>query len=196
MNAMAEIQQDDLEQKLKALRKLAVDGGLPVRRKDRDLYAIMAGCLALCEEIIRDSREPELREVFRVSVAGRGLTPDEARKGRRYAYPSSDAFILVCRYALADTETAQIVSKYSQALREAARRQIRAVDLPVWLRENGGILALYRSRPTLGARSGGVRTLELDKTIDFPRDGGAFTLTLRYDGNGFFHVLNQEDHHD
>ena len=108
-----------LADRLKAVRQQALDGGLPVRRKDRDLYSILASCLEVCEEVVRDGLEDELREIFRVSVAG---------------------------------ETAL--------------------------------------GPGLGTRSGGVKNLELDRSVDIPLNGAAFTLTLRFNGAGFFEVLN------
>lgn len=180
-----------LAEKLDAARRQALEGGVPVQRKDRDLYAILAACLAICEEVQRDGMEPQLRELVRVSVAGQGLDVDAARRGRRYAYPSSDAYVLVCRYVLGASETMQLRSKYSHALREAARRQIGSNRLPEWLRENGGVLALYNSRPGVGQRGGGIRVLNLSSPVPDGRDGKPFTLTLRNTGDGFFEVLSE-----
>jgi hypothetical protein len=179
---------NDLERKLDSVRRQAIAGGLPVQRRDRDLYSILSACLEICEEVQRDGLEKQLREYVRVSVAGTGLSVDEARKGRRYAYPSSDAYVLVCRCVLG-SETMQLRSKYAHALREAARRQISWRDLSEWLRNNGGVLALYNSRPGVGKRGGGVRVLHLTTAIDPCKDGKPFTITLRNTGDGFFEVL-------
>lgn len=182
-----------LQTKLEAARKQAIEGGIPVRRKDRDLYATLAACLEICEEVVRDGLEPQLRSIIQVSVAGQGLSVDEARVGKRFTYKASDAYLLVCRYVLSDTETKQLQSKYSQALREAARRQISSAQLPEWLKKNGGVLALYNSRPTAGKRNGGIRVLNLMTPVDPRRDGKAFTLTLRNRGGGFFEVIGEKD---
>ena len=179
-----------LTDRLNALRQQALDNGLPTKRKNRDLYGLLSSCLELCEEVIRDGLEPELRKALTVSTVGQ---TDNANHGKRYVYKSADAFRLVCRFTLQDCETKQLVSRYTSALREAHQRQIKSSELRAWMEQNGGVLALYRSRPTLGSRSGGVRELDLRQSIDFPRDGTPFTLCLRYDGKGFFEVISNKE---
>jgi hypothetical protein len=185
---------DDLQDRLEAARKLADSGGLPVRRKDADLYALLSVCLGICEEVIAANREDELREIFRVSVDkrnpevwGRGREESNNGKGRRFAYPSSDAFILVTRYVLDSEESRANKSRYAQALRVAAERGLRSDSLAAWLSENGGINTLFKSRP-VAASEVVVKTLHLNDQVRMPRVGTT-TLTLRMDHRGFYDVL-------
>lgn len=184
----------DLNSRLDQLKQRAMRSGIPVRLRghNKNLYDMLAACLELCEEVIRDGKEPQLREACSVKSAGLGLSLSEANSMRRFTFKNADAFRLVCRYVLQDSETPQSISKYCFALREAHKRQISSAKLVDWLIENGGVLAMYRSRSTLGKRAGGIRELTLLEPVDFPRDGSVFTLRLRYNGLGAFHVIDQE----
>ncbi|MFA9231836.1 MAG: hypothetical protein ACEQSU_13995 [Microgenomates group bacterium] len=174
----------------------ALNGGVPIRRKDGKLYALLAECLAICESVKASAQEPELRELVRVRVNhktpenwGKGLPRDagNAGRGKRFAYAASDAFILVCRYVLADVDGRNSHYRYAATLREAAGRGIAGADLVRWLRENGGVNALYRPT-TMKSAAYQTRQLYLNQRITFPRSG-EFTLTLRHDGKGFFDVV-------
>jgi hypothetical protein len=166
---------------LEAARVVAVNGGLPVRRKDGTLYALLAKCLAICEKVQRERIEDDLREAVRVRVNIRGQ--NNKGKGRRYAENGSDAFVLVCRYVLSD-DARNSPYRYATTLREASRRQIPSDDLFEWLTENGGVQALFLTRP-LEAKSARCKIFHLTESIEYPK-AGEFTVTLAYDGRGHF----------
>jgi hypothetical protein len=174
----------DLDARLDAIRKRASDGGMPVRRKDRQLYGVLADCLTLCEDVEREGLLPELRRAVRVSVDIRGQ--GNAGKGRRYVETGSDVFILVSRFALEGHDNRNSFYRYASTLREAAKRQIRGADLEEWLSSNGGVKALYLSRPVV-TKSYCLRTIHLRDSIEYPRNR-SFTITLRWDGQGAFFV--------
>ncbi len=186
---------DTLQSRLDLAKAHAFNGGIPIRRKDGKLYQLLAECLGICEEVIRDRREAELREMVRVSVDarnpeiwGNGRAKSNNGKGRRFAYHDSDAFILVARYVLAGVDGRNSHYRYAVTLREAHKRQIASADLVAWLGENGGANALY-GPATFKSDVQSKKTLHLNQTISFPREG-EFTLTLRHDGKGFFDVVS------
>lgn len=188
------IANDDLQARLDAARAMADSGGLPVRRKDRDLYALLSVCLGICEDVIANRREDNLREIFRVSVDqrnpevwGQGRAAGNNGRGRRYANLSSDAYILVTRYVLGGEESRANKSRYAQALRVAAERGLASETFAMWLSENGGINTLFKGRRVV-ASDVITKTLHLNKRVSMPKRG-AVTLTLMMDHRGFFDVL-------
>lgn len=193
MNAMTEIP-SGLRDMLDAAKRTAQNGGLPIRRKDGTLYKMLAECLAVCELVQAENREYELRELLRVSIDarnpaiwGQGRAASNNGKGRRYAERGSDAFILVCRYVLPDTESTAGRSRYSNALREAHKQGITSRDLVAWLTEHGGVNTLFKSRRVV-ASDVTTRTLHLNDAITAPKHG-QFTVTLKMDHRGFFNVI-------
>lgn len=142
------------------------------------LYDVLAPCLELCERCERDANEQaELERLF----------ADQPRQGnRRYVEKASDIYVLVCRFVFTETDRTNAM-RYACALREAGRRQIGSTDLADWLRSNGGVNALYFSRP-LDTRVVGSKTLHLHSRISFSRDE-PFTLTLRWRTDNRFDVL-------
>lgn len=184
-----------LQSKLTQAREHALNGGIPIRRKDGKLYALLAECLSICEEVIRDGMFEELRQMTRVSVDERRPRGEVTRaesnngKGRRYVEAGSDAYILVARYVLAGVDGRNSHYRYAHTLREAGKRGIAGADLAQWLTENGGVNALYRPT-TMKSPLNQTRQLYLNQRIKFPREG-AFTITLRHDGKGFFDVVTQ-----
>lgn len=175
----------NIRERLIAARNRASNGGIPIRRKDAALYSLLSECLGICEDVLRDGLLPELREAIRVSVDIRGA--NNAGKGRRYAETTSDAYILVARAVLSDVDNRNSVYRYAVTLREAGKRQIRSADLVQWLTDNGGVRALYLARP-LDACDASTKTLHLNSAVEYPKSG-TFTLTLRWDGIGFFDVI-------
>jgi hypothetical protein len=183
-----------LQSRLDAARENAFNGGVPIRRKDGKLYQLLAECLGICEEVKARGQEAELREMVRVSVDarnpeiwGNGRAASNNGRGRRFAYSDSDAFILVARYVLAGVDGRNSHYRYAVTMREAHKRQIAAAGLVEWLGENGGVNALY-GPATFKGDVQSKKTLHLNQTITFPREG-EFTLTLRHDGKGFFDVV-------
>ena len=184
---------------LNRVRNMAQRDGLPVRRKDGALYDFLSECLGICEHVSANNQEPELREIFRISVdvkspelwgKGLGRTAGNQGKGRRYAEAGSDVFVLVMRYVMGGEAESNIRvgrSRYAFALREAFKRKISAVQLKQWLTDNGGVNTLYKSRPqTTEVRK--TSTLTLNAPIVVPTATN-FTVTLRMDHRGFFDAL-------
>ncbi|MBA4282018.1 hypothetical protein [Ralstonia sp.] len=149
------------------------------RRKDVDLYQVLADCLAICERAELSGEVEALR--------GEHLAAERARGKRAYFEQGADVFLIVGR-AVFEPEVNRAASwRYTATLREAAKRQIRSVELVEWLREQGGINALFKARP-VEARTARTKTLHLNAQVEVPKDG-PFTLTLRRDARGFFDVL-------
>lgn len=182
-------------ERLDAIRATAIVNGVPVRRKDGRLYTLLADCLTLCEEVLRDNLEPELREAVRVTVDARnpeiwgsGRTQSNNGKGRRFAMANADAFLLVSRYVLTDLDNRNSHYRYALTLREAANRQIKGSDLAYWLSNNGGVNALYIPGGKR-AETRNTKHLYLNQAVRFPATG-TFTLILEHDGKGYFNVMN------
>ena len=170
-------------ERIEALRAVAQSDGLPVRRADARLYAILADCLAICEDALSQNALPELRRAVMVSVSG--VAP--AGRGRKYLEQRADAYVIVARAVLDGIDNRNSVYRYAMTMREAARRGIASQALEKWLGENGGINALFKARP-VSARKATTRTLNLNQSVTVPKDG-TFTLTLRRDARGFFDVV-------
>ena len=172
-----------IRERLDAVRDRAMTKGLPVRRKDRALYGVLAECLSVCEEVLRDGLGAELRDAITNETGVKYGT------GSRRVKPTSDVYNLVCRYVFGDREDYSSLGKYAQTLRAAAQRQIGSSELEQWLCDNGGARALYLTIKV--PRTDMTRvTLNLNTPVTFPKDE-AFTLVLRYDGKGFFDVLQK-----
>ncbi len=182
-----------LQAKLDAARDHALNGGVPVRRKDGRLYQLLAECLGICEDVIAADMFEELRQIAVTRVNERQprgtVTRAESNngKGRRYVKAGSDAFTLVARYVLAGVDTRNSHYRYATTMREAHKRHIAAARLVEWLGENGGVNALY-GPATFKGDIQSKKTLHLNQTVNFPREG-EFTLILRHDGKGFFDVI-------
>lgn len=186
-----------LLERLDAAKEHAFNGGIPIRRKDGQLYALLAECLTICEEVEREGMFEELRQIAVTHVDERRPRGEVTRaesnngKGRRYVEKGSDCYILVARYVLAGVDTRNSTYRYAVTMREAAKRQISGADLADWLAKNGGVNALYAPAAYL-KDSHRTKTLHLTESVEFPRVG-EFTLTLRHNGKGFFDVVRREE---
>ncbi len=167
----------DLTDRMDAMRSRAAFACQ--RRKDVQLYFLLADCLAICEECERDNRTDELKaEALEYLRDGAG--------GRRYMEGAPDVYLIVGRYVFEREINRAACWRYTATLREAAKSQIASADLAQWLRENGGINALFKARD-LAARSCKTKTLHLTSPVTVPKDG-QFTLMLMRLPNGFFEV--------
>lgn len=147
------------------------------KRASFQLYTVLASCLELCERCDQHPIERiELERLFESQ-------PHEGN--RRYVESGSDIYVLVCRFVFAGTHRTNAI-RYSQALREAVKLQIRSGELEQRLRQNGGINALYFRRP-LTIESVSTKTLRLARSITVPR-GRPFTLTLQWTAENTFQV--------
>lgn len=171
----------DLLERLNAVRDSARIGAVPVQRRDKTLYRVLADCLSICEEVLRDGLEKELRAAIEIGVGGTA--------GSRFTKSKSDVYTMVCRYAIGRREDYSAVTKYAQTLREASKLQIASSQLTQWLVNNGGARALYLRHKAMNPLNGQMKsTLNLNERVEYPREG-PFTIVLRYDGKGFFDVV-------
>ena len=173
---------DDVHQRMQTLKAKA---GFFVtqRRRDIDLYALLAETLAVCEIVQREKLEESLRR----AVAAR----QSDDKNRSYIEQGSDVFVVVGRFVFEPEINRAASWRYSATLREASKRGLRSTNLVEWLRANGGMNALFRARP-VRARTARTKTLHLNTQVEVPKTG-PFTLTLRRDQRGFFDVLAGAD---
>lgn len=169
---------DDLMQRVRNAKERA-GFFLSQRRKDLDLYGLLADTLAICEHVDAEG----LLDTFREQVAA---APANGRN-RVYTESGSDVYLVVGR-AVFEPEINRAASwRYSATLREAAKRGLHSDRLANWLRGNGGVNALFRARP-VKARTARTKPLFLTSQIEVPKDE-VFTLRLRRCANGFFDVI-------
>lgn len=153
------------------------------RRKDVELYQVLAECLAICETVERERSLPELIEQF---LAQRS----EGVSGRRYLESNPDVYLVVGRLVFEQESNRAACWRYTATLREAAQLQIASSGFVEWLRTNGGINALFKARK-VAARTAQTKTLHLNNSVEVPKTG-VFTLTLQRDHRGFFDVISRE----
>lgn len=166
--------------RLDEVKASASKGGLPQRRKDLELYKILASCLDLC---LWADREEALRSELVEAVRAK------EKEGRNRVYVNSGAktAVLVCRYVLEGEDNRNSIYRYAACLDQAIERQLRPEGLVDWLRENGGLNRLFRARPK-DTRSFETRTLHLNSPVSAPI-GSVLVLRLRRDDRGYFDVL-------
>lgn len=145
------------------------------------LYAVLASCKEICERCEYDPAErAELERLFL----------DQPREGnRRYVERGSDIYVLVCRFVFTETDRSNAM-RYAAALREADKMRIRSSELARWMKDHGGVNALYFRRP-LHARYVKTKALRLAEQIQFCRDR-PFTVTLRWRDDNTFEVVTME----
>lgn len=151
------------------------------RHSDAKLYAILADCMDLAVLCLDPEKEKELRSLA-------GALPPLPGKKRHYIEKGSDIYQLVARYVFHGEKVSANINRYAITLRAAKERQIQGNDLAEWLARNGGINALYLSRPLVRTT---VRTkcLRLTTQIEVPKDK-EFTITLRRTPENAFEVLS------
>lgn len=144
------------------------------------LYAVLAQVKEVCERAERDPAErAELDSLLREQ-------PHDGN--RRYAEKGSDVHTLVCRYVFHGSPNRANLYRYAEALRQADLAQIGSDRLEQWLRTNGGVNGLYFRREVV-KKPASLRVLRLLSPVTFPRDGSAFTLTLRWTDQNAFEVM-------
>ena len=153
------------------------------RHSDKALYRILAGALGLCEANPTD--QEELRRAY-------AEKPKADGKNRSYVEKGSDIYQLACRYIFHSTDNAANVNRYAITIRRAAERQIRSEDLITWLSQNGGINALYMTRP-LERATIVTKSLQLETAITVQKDQ-PFTLRLIRTAENKYRVLTLSEH--
>lgn len=152
------------------------------RQSDGRLYAVLGGCMQLCERCGDPSEEAAMRAL----VATLGPLPG---KKRHYVERGSDVYQLVARFVFHGEAHSANTNRYAHSLRQAALLQIRGADLAGWLAENGGVNALYMRRP-LERGDVSTKCLRLTDSIVVPKHG-TFTLVLRRTAENAYDVVEQ-----
>ena len=164
------------------LRGIAESGPIGKRHSSFELYDLLAGCMALAD---RCKQPDEYNEIKR-------LVMQQPSKGnRRYIEKGSDEYILVCRFVFGNLRSAGAersnASRYAHCLREAAKQGVTSKTLAKTLSDNGGINALFLSRP-LEATTFTTRCLNLAAPITIAKDE-VFSLTLRRMADNRYDVI-------
>ena len=146
------------------------------RRKDVELYELLADCLAVCESL----GDADEIEALKSEVVCR-------TNGRSYFENGADVFLVVGRYVFGTEKARAATWRYTATLREAHNRGIKSGDLVEFLRASGGINRLFKERP-VEARTTKTKTLNLNSAITVPKDQ-VFSVRLERDTRGFFNVL-------
>ena len=154
------------------------------RRKDRDLYALLADLLRLAEDVEAQGLTDDLRTAYARELR----TDDGDQRSRRYVETTTTACTLVARYVLdrqsQDQTMRAATHRYGKALSRAWDMGIGSADLAAYLAENGGVWALAASDKT-----GAVKGIRFTTAAELPRTPGArFTLRLRVAKGGVYAV--------
>lgn len=170
--------------RIRALKNEAYAGPIGKRQSSFDLYRVLVGCYsAALQARLREDDADELRRLVR----------EEACDGKgRWTLPGSDEFILVCRYVFPRSGNGRgelaNASRYAAALREAEKRQMTPDALADFLKNKGGVNALYLTRP-LDRTDVQTKTLYLDRTITVSKNN-QFTITLKRMEDNRFEVID------
>ena len=157
----------------------------PKRRSDAELYGILAAMLHLCNRADQEGILEELKSA--------ALEKEKRIEGKHRAYFESgaDAPLIVGRLVFAGVKRRDSVWRYTSTLRRARELQIQPQELASWLNTNGGINALFKSRQ-VEKRTRHTKTLNLLDQVELPKEG-LVQLTLRDNGAGFYHVVDQKN---
>ena len=151
------------------------------RRKDAELYQVIAESMRLCE-IVTDKG---LVEAVKQRVIDKGAKT----KKRSYFEKESDVYLIVGRYVFEPEISREASWRYTATMREAARHGLTSETVVEWLSKNGGVNGLFRTR-NKKSRNTKIKTLHLDRPVHFHEDR-PFTVTLKRMPNGFFEVIHQ-----
>lgn len=152
------------------------------RRTDFRLYAILAGCLEICERCGNPDEEARIRQWHASRPVPNG-------KNRHYVERGSDIYQVVCRAVFGDGDCSANVNRYAISLRIASQQQIRSGMIVEWLKRNGGVNGLYLRRP-LAAVTVKTKCLRLTSQIEIPK-GRPFTLTLKRTATNEYQVVDR-----
>ncbi len=156
-------------------------GDIVARRvSDSSLYAVLAGCMEICERCRDAAEEAELRRLC-------AALPPLPGRNRTYVERGSDIYQAVARFVFHGEKKSANMNRYAHSLRQAALLQIRSSDLAAWLATEGGINALYLRRP-LTRTTVSTKCLRLSESITVPKDK-PFTLTLRRSPENVYIVM-------
>jgi len=177
----------DITEEARRLQQVALAGPIGKRHSSFALYRLLSDCMALAVRCMNASEDRQaLIDLIKPDEYGKG----RSRKGQVNA--SSSEFQLVCRFVFQHKGTSASAersnaSRYGKTLEEAFKRQIGPTKIESFLREQGGINALFRRRP-LRSTSVRTKTLYLTESIDVPKTG-EFTITLRRTPENAFEVI-------
>jgi hypothetical protein len=165
------------------LRQAAHAGPIGKRHSSFALYDLLAECMALAARCCNPEARLELERLIQTEKPSAGK--------RRYVEKQSDEYILVCRFVFPNGSRAaerSNASRYAHCLREAAKRQIGSASLADFLKNEGGLNALYLTRPLLRTTVT-TKAIRLAESAELPKHG-EFCLTLRRRADGAFDVMD------
>lgn len=171
---------EDIDDRVKSIKERA-GFFMAKRRKDAELYQMLADTMELCETVQREGLEIQ----FRKRVAAQHPNG----RNRVFTEKGSDIYVVVSR-AVFEPEINRGTSwRYCSAMREAAKRRIPGCDLASWLADNGGVQTLFEGRGVL-AKSVTTKTLHLNAPVTVSKSA-VIVLTLKRDRRGYFDVVEQ-----
>jgi hypothetical protein len=165
-----------------SLRKIAEAGPIGKRHSSFELYDLLGKCMKLAERCAATSEYEEMR----------GLVTQQPGANRRYVERGSDRFILVCRFVFSNLRSAGTersnASRYAHTLRQAHQKGLRSDDLAEYLKDNGGVNALFLRRP-LASLTVTTKCLVLTEAVRIPKDH-TLNITLRRTPDNRYEVLD------
>jgi len=165
------------------LRIVAEAEGIGKSKQWRELYDLLQGCAVLADRCAAGADNAEMRRL---------VAQQPTNGNRRYVERGSDEFLLVCRFVFTNQQSSGAnrsnASRYAHCLREAKSRGIAACKLAKHLEANGGVNALFLSRPN-AERSVQTKTLHLTSAIKVPKFA-PITLTVNRRQDGKFDVMS------
>ena len=179
--------QESVAQEAMRLRAIAHAGPIGKRHSSFELYDLLAKCYALANRCKKPEAFEELSRLLREQPCeGKG----------RWVLKTSDEFLLVCRYVFPRKGHGRgeltNASRYAHCLRQAEKRNIPPHELASWLRENGGVNALFLRRPLI-RKTVKTKTLYLAEQIEVWKNK-PFTLTLKRLPDNRYEVLEVKYH--
>lgn len=167
------------------LRAAAEAGPIGKRQSSMELYRLLASCMALGKRCMADQDD---RSEMRRLVSGQGI------KGqRRYVEAQSHPYLLVTRYVFHNLKSSSgdrsNASRYAKALLQADKMNLGPNELAKFMWDNGGVNALYLSRP-LDAATVTTKFLHLKRSVTVPKQG-TITLKLRRTIDNRYEVLEE-----
>jgi hypothetical protein len=175
----------NVSQRIEALRSRSETGPIGQQTSRDDLYKLLGDCAVLARDC---DRNPEDRQAL-VELIQPVRNTGRSRAGQVNSTSTNSQ--LVCRLVFSRSASPRLntanASRYGKALEEAARRGIDPIHVGGWLKQNGGVNALFLARP-LEAREVRTKSLLLTEAQTIPKHG-VVTLALKRTEDGRYDVV-------
>jgi hypothetical protein len=155
------------------------------RRKDVELYTLLADCMWLADVVRAENREAEITERLKDKLRR------QTNRSRVYVEKASDVYTVIGRLVFQEPgdPPGGTAWRSAVAMREAVKRGIKPGEFVEFCRTQGGIDVLVRQRNNKATRMQ-VKVLHLTEPVTI-EPHGTVTLTLRRDPRGYFDVIAQ-----